>query len=369
VVVIGGGIAGCAAAAALAGRGAAVLVLEAGHHLGGVAVQGEHRTLCGLAPIDAPTAELLEPQLVGDWLPYLADGGPQRRGRVWLWPTSAATLQGGLARRLAALAVEVRRAWRVTGLSTAGADGERRITAVGCSDGRSAATIAVSAVVDASGRGVSAECLGLAMAGPAQWPAHRSVLRLAARTRAQLAGRAERLALFARIQAASAASAGFDLTPLAASGELWQLSLDVAPGSSAAQAASAAAAIAAALDGELIACARVLGERDQGRPAGGLSLAELFACRARGLCWAAWPAEVHHRDGVRWSWPPRDRHGVPEAALRLRGAPANLWLVGKGMAVQAEAAAALRVTGTCLALGAAVAEALSAGGPARPAAG
>src|SRR5580658_10391362 len=76
VVVIGAGISGCAAAGALAGLGAEVLVLEAGRHLGGVAVAGEHRTLCGLAPIDAPTAELLEPGLVAAWLPYLADGGP-----------------------------------------------------------------------------------------------------------------------------------------------------------------------------------------------------------------------------------------------------------------------------------------------------
>ena len=53
VVVIGGGIAGCAAAVAAARSGAQVQLLEAAHHLGGVAVRGEHRTLCGLAAIDA----------------------------------------------------------------------------------------------------------------------------------------------------------------------------------------------------------------------------------------------------------------------------------------------------------------------------
>jgi hypothetical protein len=361
VVVIGAGIAGCAAAAALAAHGAQVLVLEAGRHLGGVAVTGEHRTLCGLAPIDAVSAELLEPELVAPWLPYLADGGPSRRGRVWLWPTSAATLHGGLARRLAELAVEVRCGWRVTALHATGDGGGRRISALDCSAGQAAATIAVSAVVDASGRGVSAACLGLALAPPVQWPAHRSVLQLDASTRAQLANRSQRLTLLARIAAAGAAPAGFDLTPMAVAGELWQLSLDAPPGSSAASAAGAAAAISALLGAELVACARALAERDEGRPEGGISLAELFACRTRGLCWAAWPAEVHGPEGVRWTWPLHDRHGVPEAALRLRGAPANLWLVGKGMAVEAEAAAALRVTGTCLALGAAAA-ALVAGG-------
>ncbi len=360
-MVIGAGVSGCAAAAALAGHGLAVLLLEAGRHLGGVAVRAEHRTLCGLSPIDAAAGELLEPGLVADWLPYLASGGPSRRGRVWLWPTSAAILQAGLARRLAELAVEVRRGWRVTALDLAGDGGARRIAALHCSDGATAtATIEVSAVIDASGRGVSAECLGLAMAGPEQWPAHRSVLRLDARTRAQLAGRAGRLRVLARAQAASGGRAALDLIPLAPGGELWQLSLDVAPGSGAPNAAAAAAAISAALGAELVACARVLGQRDGGRPCGELTLAELFACRARGLCWAAWPAEVHHQDGVRWTWPAADRHGVPESALRLAGAPANLRLVGSGMAVAAEAAAALRVTGTCLALGGALAAAVAA---------
>jgi hypothetical protein len=365
VVVIGGGVSGCAAAAGLAAHGAQVLLLEAGLHLGGVAVRAEHRTLCGLSPIDAPAPELLEADLVAAWLPYLASGRAHRRGRVWLWPTTGALLQGGLGRRLAELAVEVRRGWRVTALRTAGAGEARRITEVGISDGAGAATIEVAAVIDASGRGVSAQCLGLAMAGARQWPAHRSVLRLEARTVAALATRSGRLRLLARAQAASGGLAGLDLVPLAEADGLWQLSLDVAPGSAVAQAAAAAAAVGAALGGELVACARALGERDEGRPLGQLALAELFACRARGLCWAAWPAEVHHQDGVRWTWPAHDRHGVPEAAVRLPGAPANLWLVGKGMAVASEAAGALRVTGTCLALGGALAGAVAGqlGGP------
>jgi hypothetical protein len=115
--------------------------------------------------------------------------------------------------------------------------------------------------------------------------------------------------------------------------------------------------VADALGGELLACACRLAHRDRGRPAARFGLAELFAERERGLCWAAWPREEHLPDGIAWMWPPADRHGVPEAATRPLGGPANLWCVGKGMPVSAEAAAALRVTGTCLALGAAVGQA------------
>ncbi len=352
VAVIGGGIAGCAAAAALAGNGLEVLLLEAGHHLGGVAVQAEHRTLCGLAPIDAPAPELLEPALVAGWLPYLANGPAHRRGRVWLWPTSAATLQAGLARRLAACAVAVNKGWWVNDVEC-GAAGT--ISALQVSAGGAPLKIAVAAVIDASGRGVSAERLGHAVAPPLQWPAHRSVLRLPPATAAQLSERAGRQTLFARIQASGAATGAIDLTPIDQAAGLWQLSLDVPPGSAMAVADASATAAAAALGAELVACACALGVRDAGRPLGALTLEQLFAGVARGLCWAAWPAEVHRQGGVDWRWPARARYGVPAAAARLPGGPANLWLIGKGMAVAPEAAAALRVTGTCLALGAAVA--------------
>jgi hypothetical protein len=48
---------------------------------------------------------------------------------------------------------------------------------------------------------------------------------------------------------------------------------------------------------------------------------------------------------------------VPELAVRLGHGPDNLWCIGKGAPVTAAAAAALRVTGTCLAVGAAVGQA------------
>ena len=99
VVVIGGGVAGCAAAVAAAEAGADTILFEASRRLGGVAVQGEHRTLCGLAPIDAAAPDLLEPDLTDAWIAALTIEAPFRQGRVWLWPTAAHTMQAGLHRR------------------------------------------------------------------------------------------------------------------------------------------------------------------------------------------------------------------------------------------------------------------------------
>nr|MBA3708826.1 hypothetical protein [Planctomycetota bacterium] len=104
----------------------------------------------------------------------------------------------------------------------------------------------------------------------------------------------------------------------------------------------------------VVAMAIAVAQRDEGRPAGALTLAQLFAQRDRGLCWAAWPREAHAADGIAWTWPEGDRHGVPISAATIADGPPDTWFIGKGMPVADDAAAALRVTGTCLALGSAV---------------
>ena len=341
VVVIGGGVAGCAAAVAAARSGAQVQVLEASHHLGGVAARGEHRTLCGLAAIDAPTPDLLEPQLVGDWLSRLATGPAYRQGRVWLWPTDSQTLQQGLADGLAAAGVSVRFGWS---LRCVRSDEDERVVAV--DDGKG--EIACDALIDASGAATVAILLDLPRSPAGQWPAHRSLLDLP-----QLGlGRAERVQALGVAQRISGGHAACALTPVADG--RWQFSLDVPPGFPAFLAAPVAERVAEALAGTLIACAWQVAERDGGRPAAVIGLAGLFATSERGLCWAAWPREEHGPEGVAWTWPERSCHGVPELVARPRDWPVNAWCVGRAVAVTYEAASALRVTGTCLALGAAV---------------
>ncbi len=342
VVVIGAGVAGCAAAVAAAEAGAPTILLEATRTLGGVAVHGEHRTLCGLAPIDAAAPELLEPTLTSAWLPLLSTGPGYRQGRVWLWPTTAATLQRGLLQRVAVARVDLRLDARVLAAEES-VDGIRLHL-------RDGSLIDASALIDASGAAVVARLLGLPCAEPVQWPAHRSLLHLPSLA----GGTAARIAALRQAQAASGGDAAIALVPVDLPAGCWQLSLDVAPGNTVAQAAVLAERIAQALGGAVLSMARALAHRDEGRPLARLDETELFATRERGLCWAAWPREAHGADGITWSWPATDRHGVPERAARIPGTSERVWCVGKGSAVSAEAAAALRVTGTCLAMGAAV---------------
>ncbi len=339
VAVIGGGVAGCAAAVAAAEAGARVVLIEASHHLGGVAARGEHRTLCGLAPIDAPEPVLLEPGLTGAWIPAIAIGEPFHQGRVWLWTTHARALQDGLAARLSGAGVEVVRGQAVGGVETHAG----RIVSV-----RAGADLEVHSVVDASGSGALARLLGLPLAPPSQWSSFRATIS------ADIgAGAAARVRALSIAQVASGGSAALALTPLPGP-RAWQLSLDCQRGTPVRAAAETVERIATALGAVVEGMALAVADRDEGRPLGAMSLEQLFACDERGLCWAAWPREEHRPDGVAWTWPPGDRHGVPERATRIAGAPDNCWFVGKAMPVELEAAAALRVTGTCLAVGAAV---------------
>jgi hypothetical protein len=337
-VVLGGGLSGCAAAAAAAPAGAGVELIEGTRHLGGAAARAEHRTLCGFAPLDAATAEILEPGLAKPWVDAIATGDPYRHGRVWLWPTDSAQVMQGCAGMLRAAGVTARLGVTATSLVRE-ADG----FVVETSDG----PLRARRLIDASGRSLSTT-LGDAPWTPAcQWPAHRSVLC------AEIArGPGARLRAIDSMARAIGSSAAIALTPIGI--DEWQLSIDVPPGTAVADAARSADKAAAAVSGRLTACARVLGMRDEGRAAGSLSCEELFAERARGLCWASWPCEQHLASGIVWRWPARDRYGVPERSVRIPGAGPAVWAIGKAMPVSAEAAAALRVTGTCVALGASV---------------
>lgn len=325
VLVIGGGIAGVAAACAAARGGARTVLVERAHHLGGEAVRGCHRTLCGLAPIDAIAAELLEPELTGAWLPLLTTGKPQRRGRVWLWPTAPATLMAGLRSGLHAAGVEVRLGHAVQ----VAEDGTVRLAE---RDWRPAA------IIDASG----AACGPGTRRASAQLGAWR--LEFAADVEDTPAGRRQALRAIAELAPAAA------LEPLGDG--RWQLSLDVGDTTLAAAQALGETAVQA-LGGHLLAGAVAIASRDAGGY-DGLSCETLFSEDHRGLAWAAWPSELHTPDGVRWVWPPRDRHGLPLALAKPAGAPAWWWCCGRGLAASPTAAAALRVTGTALALGGAL---------------
>jgi len=349
VAVIGGGVAGCAAAAAASRAGAACVLLESSQVLGGVAVQGEHLTLCGLAALDGAQPELLEAQLLGDWLERLTSGAPYRQGRVWLWPTRSGILSAGLAAGLTAAGVAVQRGTRVVGLDHA--DGV--IQALRISDlhaPRAARVLPCRQVIDASGSGLVAGFLGLACQPASQWASVRAQLRLGPAPHPL--HRAARVRLLGRMQQALGVTSALAL--VAMDDGTWQLSMDVPPGSARPDVEPLLSRAAQAIGAEILSVTQAIAQRDAGRPVGALTLEELFSQTQRGLCWASWPREEHTAQGVAWTYPTTPRYGVPRQAVMLPGTPEGCWFVGKGMPVTTAAAAALRVTGTALALGAAV---------------
>jgi 2-polyprenyl-6-methoxyphenol hydroxylase-like FAD-dependent oxidoreductase len=341
VVVIGGGMAGCAAAVACRAQGLSVLLLEASHALGGVVARGDHRTLCGLAPLDASSAHLLEPLLCDQWLSFIANGQPFRQGRVWLWPTTGETCARGLQRALQHSDVQVRKGEQITALTLDG----KIITSLQSAGGHS---YYPRAIVDASGHGVIHQLAGRPWQAGVQWSALRCVVRLPLSPTDKMA----RIQVLRRAQDFLQQHAALALTPLP--DDRWQLSWDIPPQVMAADVAPHLERLVQHLSGELISLSTTSAVRDAGRPASRMDIAALFACRERGLCWAAWPQELHTAHGVEWLWPNADRHGIPPEIVRETNDLPQVWTIGKGMPVSAEAASALRVTGTCLALGGAI---------------
>jgi len=346
VVVIGAGVAGCAAAVAAAIAGAEVILFEASQHVGGVAAQGEHRTICGLAPIDADHPELLEPA-VQPWLTEIATGQPWRQGRVWLWPTSAEALQRGCRQRLTAAGVQVYTGVHVDALEVI----DDAVVTVAAGKQRWHG----DAWIDASGGSTVARLLTAAIRPAQAWGAWRA--EVAIEVEPGLSARRRLLAQIATALAVPVATALVPLTP-----GRWQFSLDVPLATSAAQAAAWVDQAMAAVGGRVIQGACQVARRDDGGWAGDLSAEELFLTPERGWSWAAWPVEAHGAEGVTWRWPEVARHGIPHAATKPSIGEKNGAVIGRGMPVAADAIAALRVIGTQLGLGTAVGTALGAGG-------
>jgi choline dehydrogenase-like flavoprotein len=355
VLVIGGGISGCAAARAAARAGAAVTLVEAQPQLGGVVVSGDHRTLCGFAAIAEPTAahpapRLLEPHWQQPWLDRLATGPAFRRGRVWLWPTAGQHWPQLLAAELAAAGVRVIIGSGIDRV-TREDDGWRwRLGAHGPAGRLDAHADLVIDTADAHQR------WHLPARAGAQWGAVRGVVAhpgwngLAARSRA--------LRTIAAATGWAGAATWEALAQPADGHPTWQLSVDVPPTITPAEAADAFARAAAALGARVVSAPRGIASRDDGGLQGSLTGAQLFAQRQRGACWGAWPVEAHTATGVSWRWPPGRRYGVPWSVCRPSGLAAGVVVLGRGLAVQPDAQAALRVTGTAVALAGRVGRAL-----------
>ncbi|TVR42842.1 MAG: FAD-dependent oxidoreductase [Planctomycetota bacterium] len=349
IAVIGGGVAGCAVAWAAARRGAELRLYEASDALGGVARQGDHRSLCGLAAIDAAQPELLEPDLSAPWLAQVATGAPQRRGRVWLWPSHGQALAAGLDRLCAHAGVKIQLG---SSLKSLGRHGQGYV--LNLSDGSWLA----DDLVDASGGGEVAAMLDLAQRSAGQWGALRGTIALAPDLVTAWCDPQQRPALLRRLYRAlgkeGAQPPALSLEP--ADQGLWQLGVDAASWSEVALAKWQVAA--QALEARVVQGPQEFVSRDGGGHAGELSLDQLFAQEQRGLCWLAWPYEWHDAGGVRWRWPSRAFYGLPPTVLQPYADHPQFYAIGRGMAVSPAAAAALRVTGSAWHIGAALGQRL-----------
>jgi hypothetical protein len=168
VAVVGGGVAGVAAALASARAGARTLLVERAVQLGGNATQALVHTICGLyLPAGDGPPELANPGLPARFAQALARAGaagePERAGRVWVLPTDPPRL-AAVARTLCdeERELELRTRVELVGLTLgAEVDEPQRLGLRGSSGGRQ--TVEARCVVDASGDAAAAHTGGAAV--------------------------------------------------------------------------------------------------------------------------------------------------------------------------------------------------------------
>ena len=386
VVVVGGGLAGVAAACRAADLGAATLLLEQAPMLGGNATGAFVHTLCGLYHDDDGAPVPTNPGFATAFAEGLeAAGGadrPERVGRVWVRPTrppviadfarSLCAERGGLELRLGAQLVGAELASDGARLRVASADGE--------------AEIAASLVIDTSGAGALGALGGAehdhADAGSCQLPS--LIVRLAGVAPGDVAGYG-RLRLAVAVAGAvkeDALPRGCEsvlLRPAGAPGEAY-LTLNVprdevtragGPQDAGMEPAVLAVArdhverIVAHLratragydDCRVVAWPRRLGLREGARLLGRATVETeaLLGGRRRDdeVALSSWPVELwHDHRGARFRYPEAPC-GVPLGALTSRS-HARLGMAGRCLSASHEALGALRVLGTALATGEAI---------------
>ncbi len=379
VLVAGGGSAGLAAAVAAARVGARTLLIERGGLLGGMGSQSFVHTICGLYELREEAGGVLAndgfaPEFAQRLQRCGGARGPVRMGRLDVLPHDPvmfAALGDEFVSATGNLEV-----WLHAELCSASASGahleEIEIVCRGRRESVSSSAF-VDATGDASLTALAGADFAQSEASRLQRPAYVALLR---GLEAELLEEEGRLQLAHRIATAvkagqlpvSALGAGFRA---AVSPDEAFLTIDLAgdlnaepwdPTSPRLLAGveitgrRTALAIARHLNCRVTAWPARAGVRESRRATGVYELSESDVLQGAefpdGVVSAAWPMELRERPtGPRWRFPESSRGArIPLRCLRHRELE-NLWLAGRCISASHEAQSAIRVIGTCLAMG------------------
>jgi FAD dependent oxidoreductase len=373
VLVIGGGVAGSAAAISAARCGARTLLVEKEAYLGGAGYAGMFQYVCGLyLNGTAAPSDTLNEGLTREIARKLLQASPGRTirkaGRVYLLPydrDELAALLGSLCsgesrlellRNCTATAAETR-SGELISVTTSGPGGEQSITA--------------AMVVDCSGSGAIAAMTGAEV--ELSSPGERQLAGYVVRVKG-LKNRGEGLPIEVPYRLALAVN-GEKLPPLlrfttftpgdAADEGFCKLSLDGEAGPGRDERAHLdASAMLACLAGEIptfrdaviVGSSLTVLDREGGRVSGHYTLTRDDILNAQkfpdGVVKNAWPIELWDRSkGTVYAYVPRDDYyEIPFRCLMVKGV-GNLLTAGRCISVTREALGSTRVMGACMALG------------------
>ena len=372
VAVAGAGTAGIVAALAAARGGARVVLIESSDRLGGLAIHGLHRYVCGLFRTGgAHPGEPLHGPATLAFCRRLAGGDPAqlavRRGRVWLLPFAGGEALESCAESNIAghKNIQLIRGDPVVRAERAG----DRLAEIDLASGL---VVRPAWAIDCTGSAGLCRLAGAQVDGPVP-PAlagYGFEVADADESKAGSLGLALAVPYLLR-KAVDAGRLPVHLSyttwePSAAQGQGWiKLALPAHALAYAKEQADAAWEILKSAPA--FARARILRHvpnplaRETGHVRGEYVLTESDVQTARDFPDAvvhnAWPIErwEEGQGAVYRYLPDGQAHGIPLRCLRPQGGPANLLCAGAAISAEPAAAASLRVMGVCMALGEAAA--------------
>ena len=372
IAVVGAGTSGVVAALAAARQGARVALVEATDRIGGVAIHGLHRFVCGLFRTGGSRPSELSAGITTiDFCRRLAGGDPAelavRRGRVWLLPFASGAALEACAGELVAREPNIRLHLR-----------ERAVRALREGDRLAEIELASGTLLKAK---AAIDCTGSAalcrLAGAqVDWPTDPALAGYGMEvcqveeTQAKPLGLSIAVPLRLRRAAEEGRLASYlaftTWEPGSSPGRGW-IKLAI-PANSVSRARSDADAVWNVLRGEpafaraqIVGCLPFALLRETGHLRGAYTLtgADVLAARRfpDAIARNAWPLEQWMEGkGVSFRYlPDGECHDIPVRCLRPDHGPENLFCAGAAISADSVAAASIRVMGVCMATGEAAA--------------